>query len=65
MKGPDKGELFDRLGKTAVGGSTSIKWNFEKFLVNRKGQVVDRFSSITGPDSDTLASAIEKELGQK
>ncbi len=65
VKGPDKGQLFDRLAKTAVGGSANIKWNFEKFLVNRKGQVVDRFSSITGPDSDKLASAIEKELEQK
>ena len=65
VKGPDKGELFDRLSKTAVGGSTNVKWNFEKFLVNRQGQVVDRFSSITGPDSSTLASAIEKELGRE
>ena len=65
VKGPDKGELFERLSKTAVGGSANVKWNFEKFLVNRRGQVVDRFSSITGPDSATLASAIEKELAQE
>lgn len=26
-----------------------IKWNFEKFLVNSKGQVVERFTSIADP----------------
>ena len=62
VKGPDKGELFDRLTKTAVGGASTVKWNFEKFLISRKGQVVDRFSSITGPTSSALASAIEREL---
>ena len=65
VKGENKGALFDRLGKTAVGGASSVKWNFEKFLINRKGQVVDRFSSITGPGSSDLAAAIEKELAQQ
>lgn len=62
VKGANKGALFDRLTQTAVGGSSSVKWNFEKFLINRKGQVVDRFSSVTGPNSSSLATSIEKEL---
>ena len=65
VKGPNKSELFERLSKTAVGGSSSVKWNFEKFLVNRQGQVIDRFSSITGPGSSTLSKAIEKALDGK
>ncbi|GIL62600.1 hypothetical protein Vafri_16783 [Volvox africanus] len=37
-----------------------IKWNFEKFLVNRQGEVVARFSSMASPAS--LESEIEKLL---
>jgi len=29
----------------------SIKWNFTKFLVNRRGEVVDRFAPTTKPES--------------
>jgi glutathione peroxidase len=39
-----------------------IKWNFEKFLVNKKGEVVDRFSSIKTPEG--LEEDIEKLLNQ-
>lgn len=39
-----------------------ILWNFEKFLVNRKGQVVVRFSPDTQPDAPELVAAIETEL---
>ena len=28
-----------------------IKWNFEKFLINRRGEVVDRYLTITTPES--------------
>ena len=39
-----------------------ILWNFEKFLVNRNGEVVRRFSPDTAPDAPELVSAIEAEL---
>jgi len=39
---------------------TRIKWNFEKFLVNKEGVVVDRFSSMATPES--LEPAIAKLL---
>ena len=39
-------------------------WNFVKFLVNRKGQVVGRFSSMTRPSSGSLRKAIEAALGE-
>lgn len=32
------------------GGSNDISWNFEKFLVNRDGTVVQRFSPATTPE---------------
>lgn len=42
-----------------------IKWNFEKFLINKKGEVVGRFASKVAPDSDELTKAIKAELDAK
>lgn len=41
-----------------------VAWNFEKFLVNRRGEVVERWSSITKPDSKDITRAIEKALAE-
>ncbi len=42
-----------------------IPWNFAKFLVNRKGEVVSRFEPGVKPESPELSSAIEKALAEK
>jgi glutathione peroxidase len=42
-----------------------IKWNFEKFLINKKGEVVGRFGSGVKPESDELTKAIKAELDAK
>jgi glutathione peroxidase len=42
-------------------GGGAIKWNFTKFLVDRKGRVVGRFASTKKPES--LAKEIEELLG--
>ena len=39
-----------------------VKWNFTKFLINRDGDVVDRFHTFIDPEADQLTSAIEKLL---
>ena len=39
-----------------------IRWNFEKFLVNRDGAVVARFHPKTAPDAPEVISAIESAL---
>lgn len=39
-----------------------ILWNFEKFIINRKGEVTHRFSPDTKPDDVALRYAIEDEL---
>jgi glutathione peroxidase len=41
-----------------------ILWNFEKFLVNREGEVVKRFAPDTAPDAPELIAAIEEELAK-
>ena len=42
-----------------------ILWNFEKFLISRKGEVVARFAPDTAPDDPALIMAIERELAPK
>ncbi|CCK72910.1 glutathione peroxidase GPX2 KNAG_0M00570 [Huiozyma naganishii CBS 8797] len=37
--------------KSGMLGLTRIKWNFEKFLVDKNGNVVERYSSMTKPAS--------------
>lgn len=53
VNGADASPLFTWLKESAPGvlGTTAIKWNFTKFLVNREGQVVDRFASAATPDA--------------
>jgi glutathione peroxidase len=45
------------------GGPAEILWNFEKFLIDRAGNVVDRFSPEVPPDAPMLTAAIEQALG--
>ncbi len=50
----DKTEpLFTLLKSEAPGifGSTRIKWNFTKFLINKQGKVVKRYAPVTKPES--------------
>jgi glutathione peroxidase len=42
-----------------------VLWNFEKFLVNRSGEVVKRFSPDTEPTNPVLVAAVEEELGKQ
>lgn len=37
--------------KPGLLGLENIKWNFTKFLINRDGEVVDRFAPQTKPES--------------
>jgi glutathione peroxidase len=45
--------------------SGDITWNFEKFLLNREGEVVARFAPKVKPDSDDVVKAIEAELANE
>jgi glutathione peroxidase len=44
------------------GGPEEILWNFEKFLVNRQGEVSERFAPDVPPDAALLVAAIEREI---
>src|ERR1700723_151189 len=63
VKGDDQTPLYSYLTKDAnpaVAGD--IKWNFTKFLVDRNGNVVQRFESAVTPDSPEVIAAIEAQL---
>jgi glutathione peroxidase len=64
VNGPDAHPLYRHLKAARRGllGSRAIKWNFTKFLVDRDGNVVGRFSALTKPAA--LAARIEQLLGE-
>ena len=45
-------------------GTGKISWNFEKFLIDRKGNVIGRFSPRTTPKDADFVKAIEAELAK-
>ncbi|MGW7422250.1 glutathione peroxidase [Streptomyces sp. NPDC054813] len=65
VNGEGRHPLYDRLTPFADGeGHTGdIRWNFEKFLIGRDGQVVGRFAPQTEPESAEVVAAVEKAIG--
>ena len=62
VNGKDKSPLYSILTDNEVTGKADIKWNFEKFLIDKDGNVVAKYPSKVEPASKELTSAIEKEL---
>jgi glutathione peroxidase len=62
VNGPGASPLYDWMKSEAKGllGTTTIKWNFTKFLIDREGQVVKRYGSSDKPQA--IATDIEKLL---
>ncbi len=50
---------------TNPGHAGEISWNFAKFLVNRKGEVVARFDPKVKPESPEVQAAVEKALAEQ
>ena len=50
--------LFRKLNEE--GGAP--RWNFYKYVVDRQGNLVESFSSLTTPDDEDLVAAVEKAL---
>lgn len=62
-KGLQQHPLYARL-TNAVEPTGPVAWNFEKFLVNKQGEVVARFKSSVKPYSPELIATIESELAK-
>jgi glutathione peroxidase len=67
VKGEDQDPLYKFLTskETNPQFAGDITWNFNKFLIDRKGKVVARFTSKDTPQSEAVTAAIEKYLAQK
>ena len=65
VKGDDQSPLYRYLvtypDKNIAG---DLKWNFEKYLIDRRGKVVARFGTRTLPESDEVVSAVERALAE-
>ena len=60
VKGPGQHPLFEALTQ-----GSDIAWNFEKFVVDRHGNLVERFPPQTTPDDPALTAALDKALAAK
>jgi glutathione peroxidase len=62
VNGPGAHPLFNFLKRERPGflGSERIKWNFTKFLIDRKGRVLRRYGPSTKPAA--LATVLEEKL---
>lgn len=58
--GNNKNLLYEKLIQFPK--TTDVSWNFEKFLVDKNGNVVGRFAHKTKPENEEIVSAIESEL---
>jgi glutathione peroxidase len=62
VTGPRANGLYQSL--TSITGQAP-KWNFHKYLIDRKGSVVKSYASEVEPDNKILIADIEKVLAQK
>lgn len=58
--GDEKSELYSKLITYEPAGD--IGWNFEKFVIDRNGNVTGRFKTKIKPESEEITSLIESEL---
>ncbi len=63
VNGDDRHPIYAELTQTAdaEGKAGDIQWNFEKFLIDREGNVT-RFRPLVAPEDPTFVEAIEKAL---
>ncbi len=62
--GDEKSPLYEKLTNNSITEKGDIKWNFEKFLISKDGNIVGRFRSKVTPESEELTKAIENELAR-
>jgi glutathione peroxidase len=62
--GDDKSPLYDRLINSGKVEKGDIKWNFEKFIIDKKGNIVERYRSKVTPESEEIIKALERELAK-
>ena len=66
VKGNDAAPLYQFLSKKSENGTVDIspKWNFQKYLIDKNGHVIDYYLSTTSPTSGKVKKAIEELLSK-
>ena len=61
MKGNGQHQVYEWLTNKAVNGilDSEVKWNFQKYIINEKGELVKTFSPKTDPMDAEIIAAIE------
>ena len=62
VNGEDRHPLYQWLAGEESGFPGPIKWNFEKFLIGRRGEPLARYAPQTAPDDARLRDDIERAL---
>jgi glutathione peroxidase len=62
VKGNNQHPLYQWLTQQDKNGSSNstVKWNFQKYLVGKKGELIDYYFSITNPLNDKIINQINK-----
>lgn len=60
VKGKEQHQLYNWLTKKALNRmkNSTVKWNFQKYLINENGEFIDYFYSITKPDSKKITKLL-------
>jgi glutathione peroxidase len=64
VKGDDQHPLYRYLTEESPFPG-AVKWNFQKYIVDRKGNVVEKFSPGTEPEEKEVIDEIEKLVKEK
>ena len=66
MNGDGRHPLYQELTQTAdaEGHTGDIRWNFEKFLVGRDGEVIARFSPMVEPEATEIVERDREGTGR-
>ncbi|MDA7578383.1 glutathione peroxidase [Flavobacteriales bacterium] len=61
VKGEGMHPLYQWLTQKELNGkiSSTVKWNFQKYVVDKNGELLNYFYSMTGPLSNKITSLIE------
>jgi glutathione peroxidase len=62
VKGEDKLDLYKLLTDNSVTGKSEISWNFEKFLIDKEGNIIKHYLSKITPEGEEITSKIEELL---
>lgn len=60
--GDEREPLYEKLINNPTTEQGDIKWNFEKFLIAKNGDVIARYRSKVEPLSEEIVNAVETEL---